>query len=124
MGRLEAALLGLAVAGASLGPVHAEGDPVVGGKRYRASCVGCHGDAKTPAGMAPSLVNIMGRKAGEAAGGVISRASAEANFVWDETTLDQFLASPSEKIHGTLMPIGVKNPRERADLIAYIKTMK
>lgn len=121
---LHAALLGLALAGSGPGSAQAEGDPVAGGKRYRMSCVGCHGDAKAAPAMGPSLVDIIGRKAGSAAQGVISRGSAESGIVWDERTLDQFLAAPSEKIHGTLMPIGVKNPAERADLIAYLKTMK
>jgi cytochrome c len=102
----------------------AQGDPAAGKKFYQTTCVGCHGDAKTKPTTGPSLVSIMGRKAGANAGGVISRANVESGIVWDEKTLDQYLASPSEKIHGTIMPIGVTNPKERADLIAYLKTLK
>jgi cytochrome c len=102
----------------------AEGDLAAGKKLYQSACVGCHGDAKTAPTTGPSLVGIIGRKAGKGAGGVISRANTESNIVWSEKTLDEYLASPSEKIHGTIMPIGVTNPRERVDLIAYLKSLK
>lgn len=102
----------------------AEGDAAAGQKLYRATCIGCHGDAKTAPTTGPSLAGLIGRKAGTSAGGVISRANTESRIIWDEKTLDQYLASPSEKIHGTIMPIGVKDPKERADLIAYLKSMK
>jgi cytochrome c len=102
----------------------AEGDATAGKKRYQMTCLGCHGDDRMAPTTGPSLVNIIGRKAGSAASGVISRAAAESGIVWDEQNLDQFLASPSEKIHGTIMPIGVRNPKERADLIAYLSTLK
>jgi cytochrome c len=118
-----AAVLGVTTA-AWTGAAHAQGDPVAGKKRYQMTCLGCHGDAATPPTTGPSLVNIIGRKAGSGASGVISRASAEAGIVWDEKTLDQYLASPENKIHGTIMPIGVRDPAQRADLIAYLKTMK
>jgi len=113
------------LAAAALSPLAvAQGDPAAGQKLYSMTCVGCHGDAKTPATTGPTLVGIIGRKAGASAGGVISRANVESGIVWDEKTLDQYLASPSEKIHGTIMPIGVKNPKERIDLIAYLKSLK
>jgi cytochrome c len=116
--------MGLTLVAGFVSPALAQGDAAAGKKLYQATCVGCHGDAKTAPTTGPSLAGLIGRKAGTSAGGVISRANTESRIVWDEKTLDQYLASPSEKIHGTIMPIGVKNPKERADLIAYLKTMK
>ena len=49
---------------------------------------------------------------------------SEADFVWTDTALDEYLAAPSNKVHGTIMPIGVSRPQDREDLIAYIKTMQ
>ena len=49
---------------------------------------------------------------------------SEANFVWTETVLDEYLAAPSNKVHGTIMPIGISSAQDRADLIAYIKTLR
>jgi cytochrome c len=119
-----AVALGIAALAAFSPQAAAQGDAAAGKKLYSMTCVGCHGDAKTPPTTGPVLVGIIGRKAGASATGVISRASVESGIVWDDKTLDQYLASPSEKIHGTIMPIGVKNPKERADLIAYLKAMK
>ncbi len=104
-------------------PAHAQGDPVAGRKVYEMKCVGCHGDATKPGTTGPSLVGIVGRKAGTGAGGTTSRATAESNVVWNEATLQQFLASPSDKIHGTIMPVGVPGERDRANVIAYLKTL-
>ena len=48
-----------------------------------------------------------------------------ANIVWDEKALDAFLDNPQKVVPGTTMPFsGIANPRERADLIAYLETLK
>jgi cytochrome c len=114
----------LAAVLASAGAAGAQGDAAAGKKLYDRTCLGCHGDATTAPTTGPSLVNIIGRKAGSDASGVVSRANAESGIVWDAKNLDQYLAAPSGKVHGTLMPIGVKNPNERADVIAYLMTLK
>jgi cytochrome c len=44
--------------------------------------------------------------------------------VWDYDHLDQFLTSPKGLVKGTAMGFaGVKNPTERANLIAYLRTL-
>jgi cytochrome c len=70
------------------------------------------------------LVGIIGRKASDPVEGATSRAMSEADFVWNEQTLDEYLAAPGNKVHGTIMPIGISKAQDRADLIAYIKTMR
>ena len=117
------AVIELALACAGVGTAFAAGDAAVGKRLYDQTCLGCHGDANTPGTTGPSLVNLLGRKAGSSATGVVSRANAEAGIVWDEQTLDEYLSAPSEKIHGTIMPVSVRDPGMRADLIAYLKTM-
>ena len=43
-------------------------------------------------------------------------------FVWDAEHLDQWLAKPREYLPGTKMSFaGVKNEKDRIDLIAYLK---
>jgi cytochrome c len=45
-----------------------------------------------------------------------------SGIVWNEKTLDRFLAAPTKVVPGTAMGYaGVDDPRERADLIAYLK---
>jgi cytochrome c len=104
--------------------VHADGDAAAGRKLYQNKCLSCHGDANAKGTLGPSLAGIIGRKASDTGQGASSRAMSEADFVWTETVLDEYLAAPSEKVHGTIMPIGVARPQDRADLIAYIKSMR
>lgn len=119
-----AAMVAMAFLAGSAAVAHAQGDAGAGKALYERTCLGCHGDAYRAPTTGPSLVDIIGRKAGADASGVISRASAESDIVWNETNLDEYLASPSQKVHGTLMPIGVREPRDRANLIAYLKTLR
>ena len=45
-----------------------------------------------------------------------------SNLVWNEKTLDLFLANPGKAVPGTTMGYaGVKDRKERVDLIAYLK---
>ena len=105
-------------------PAFAEGDAVRGKKLYQRSCIGCHGDKETATSVGPPLVGLIGRRAGTVAGTPYGRSLYESGIVWDEASLRRYLASPSQEVHGTIMPIGVQDPRERDDLIAYLKSMK
>jgi cytochrome c2 len=114
-----------AIAGGLLAPVpaQAEGNAAIGRTLYERRCLGCHGDANTPNAQGPSLVGVVGRKAGSS-GGATSRALSESGIVWDEATLRQYLAAPGDKVHGTIMPVGTQRPQDREDLIAYLKTLR
>jgi cytochrome c2 len=121
---LAAGLLGTGLMLSFALPASAGGDPAAGRKLYEMRCLSCHGDAKTKGTLGPSLIGIIGRKAGTGPDGTISRPLSESRITWDEASLDTYLAAPSEKVHGTIMPVGVNNPQERQDLIAYIKSMR
>lgn len=106
-------------------PALAEGDPEAG-KRAFAKCIACHsvesGQHK-PTG--PSLAGIFDRKAGTAAGFRYSPAMQKADLVWNDGNLDKYLENPRTFIRGNRMAFpGVRSDRERADLIAYLKTLK
>jgi len=48
-----------------------------------------------------------------------------AKLTWDEKTLDAYIANPQAVVPGNLMPFsGIADARQRADLIAYLKTLK
>jgi cytochrome c len=47
----------------------------------------------------------------------------EANFTWDEKTLDEYLQGPGKFIQGTKMVYSVPNAKDRQDIIAYLKTL-
>jgi cytochrome c len=51
-----------------------------------------------------------------------SPAMRAAGLVWNERTLDRFLAAPTKVVPGTSMGYaGIEDPRERADLIAWLR---
>ena len=51
-----------------------------------------------------------------------SEAMRRSRVVWNEKTLDRFLADPLKAVPGTSMGYaGIPDPRERADLIAYLR---
>jgi hypothetical protein len=58
-----------------------------------------------------------------AAGFRYSNAMADAGMVWNEETLDALLAAPGKAIPGTAKSREVADAQDRADIIAYLKTL-
>jgi cytochrome c len=49
----------------------------------------------------------------------------KSGLVWDERTLERFLAEPLKTVPGTTMTYaGVPEAKDRADLIAFLKAQK
>jgi len=108
-------------ANADVATASAEGD-AARGKTVFNRCSVCH--AATPDNkVGPHLFGIFGRKAGTVPGARYSSAMTTSQTVWNEETLDVFLAAPGKAMPGTTMGIGVPNSRDRADVIAYLKTL-
>jgi cytochrome c len=102
----------------------AEGDAARGKNGYQRWCIGCHGDKETVQSVGPSLVGLFGRRAGMVGTTPYSRNLYQSGIVWDEKSLQRYLASPTDEVHGTIMPIALQNPKERDDVIAYLKTLR
>lgn len=91
------------------------------GKRlYESRCIACHSIDVSLAG--PAHRGVFGRKAGTVAGFEYSAALKKARVVWNEDTLDRWLANPEKLIPGQRMNYLVTEPEARADLIAYLKS--
>jgi cytochrome c len=94
------------------------------GKNAIEACLACHTVDKSN-GLGPSLVGIVGRSAGSIPAFRYSRAMRNAKIVWDEKTLDAYLADPQKVIPGNAMPFaGIPDRQERAEVIGYLKTLK
>jgi cytochrome c len=94
------------------------------GKQAFAQCGACHSTDGSN-GVGPSLKGVFGQKAGDVPGFRFSRAMKAGNVTWDEKTLDAFLADPQKVVPGNTMPFaGLADAKQRADLIAYVKTLK
>jgi cytochrome c len=100
-------------------PAHAAGDPRVGEGIYE-RCAACHSLTHDRAG--PRHCGLVGRRAGSVAGFDYSEAMKRSKVVWTAAALDRFLADPDAVVPGTSMGYdGVKDPKERADLLAYLE---
>jgi cytochrome c len=110
---------GVLVSLAALSPAAAAGD-VTRGERIYERCVACHSLDRNRTG--PKHCGLFGRRAGSVSDFEYSLAMRASGVVWNEKTLDRFLAAPTKVVPGTYMGYaGVDDARERADLIAYLK---
>ena len=92
------------------------------GRTQFKKCEACHtlkqGDNK----IGPHLAGLFGRKAGTAPGFAHSTAMKDSGIVWDEKTLDDYIAAPAKMVKGAKMVFaGIAKPEDRADLIAFLK---
>lgn len=100
-------------------------DPATGRSVFRTQCAICHSAVAGRNGVGPSLAGVVGRPAGAVGGFVYSVANETAKLVWNEATLEKYLESPKTVIPGTRMIYpGLKDAARRADLIAYLATLK
>ena len=98
------------------------GDPVAGKGVFRA-CVACHSLEPGRHMTGPSLAGIWGRKAGTGEGFTrYSDALRRSEIVWDDTTLNAWLANPRTYIPGNRMTFrGLPDDGPRRDLIAFLR---
>jgi cytochrome c len=68
---------------------------------------------------------VVGRKTGSVPGYSYSDANKNSGIVWTVDVLDRYLISPQVVVPGTKMGYpGMKDDQKRADLIAYLGTLK
>ena len=120
---LRAAIPGLLMFGA-MTPAMA-GDPAAGRSVFMSICSICHTVQPGQNRIGPTLFGVVGRKTGSVPGYTYSPANMAANLTWDAETLDKYLQGPRAMIPGTKMTYaGLKDPEKRANLIAYLETLK
>ncbi len=106
-------------------PLLASADAAAGEKAMR-KCTACHTlDQGGANKVGPNLWNIVGRQIASAGGysysGELEGKSGES---WTYENLDGFLHKPKEWAPGTKMSFaGLKKVQERADLIAYLRSL-
>lgn len=103
----------------------AGGDPAQG-QRIFLQCRACHtvapGDRN---GIGPNLSGAVGAKSASHPGYTYSPALTKSEIVWTPAKLDAFLTRPSGLVPGTKMAFGgIAVAKNRADLIAYLSTLK
>jgi cytochrome c len=120
----------LALAAALATPaVFAAGKPdVENGKAiFKERCGICHAVNNEPGGpvMGPNMAGIIGRTAGTDKDFPLYTAAMKAYGVkWNAKSLDEFLTNPLTKVPGTTMPMMLPDEKERADVVAYLSSLK
>ena len=100
-------------------------DAEAGARVFRTQCGACHVVEAGKNRVGPSLFGIFGRTSGQVEGFRYSAANRDAKLVWSTEVLEKYLTNPKEVVPGTTMAyVGLKNPTQRADLIAYLETVK
>jgi cytochrome c len=104
-------------------PTAASAQDAEAGKAVFHKCQVCHQIGKNAVG--PNLVGVVGRKAGTVENYTYSNALKNSGITWDDANLESWLEGPSKKVPGTKMLFpGLKDAAERANVIAYLKTLK
>lgn len=95
------------------------------GARAFQRCAACHSmQAQDPRSPAPSLRGVFGRRAGAVEGFAYSdamKAAGRRGLVWDEATLERYLADPETVVPATAMPFQGGSAAERAAVIAWLR---
>ena len=114
---LCALLLGLVL----LAPPARAQDADRGARVFRSQCSICHSVRPGRNVVGPSLFGVIGRHSGRVPGFHYSQANLASGLTWDPATLDRYLTAPRQVVPGTRMTYpGLKDARERADLIAFL----
>jgi len=96
------------------------------GKAVFQRCAICHRvDKGGGNGLGPNLFGIAGRKAGTVAGFSYSAAMKNSGIVWTADKLQAYVAHPAQLVPGNRMAFaGIVDAGQRADVVAYLATLK
>jgi cytochrome c len=104
---VAAAVLLTVLAASTIAPDLKAADPEAGQLVFNNACRTCHSMKDGDNRLGPNLHGIIGRKAGALPSFQYSDAMKRGDIVWDETTLDRFIADPEAVVPGNRMkPFG------------------
>ena len=116
-------VVGLSLCTASL--ARADGSAAIGEDLFKHKCGSCHSVEAGKNRVGPSLAGVVGRKSASIETYSYSAAMRGAGLTWDPATLDSYLTNPRAKVPGTKMTfLGLPKANDRADIIAYLSTLK
>ncbi len=89
-------------------------------------CIQCHTFTQGGTnGTGPNLFGIIGAKFAHKDDYPYSTAFKGKQGTWDDEEINKYIHKPREYVPGTKMSFaGIKDDKERADLIAYLNTLK
>lgn len=107
-------------------PLEPGGDAAAGQVAFGKKCSTCHTTEKGgPNKVGPNLFGIVGNKRAHLEGFAYSTGLQSKGGTWDDASLNEFLYKPAAYIKGTKMAFaGITNNKERADVIAFLNSLK
>ncbi|RYD89812.1 MAG: c-type cytochrome, partial [Sphingomonadales bacterium] len=101
-------------------------DPEKGKATFAVMCGVCHSTQESGGPIVgPNLIGVVGRKAGSQPDFREYTPALKAyDVTWSVKTLDKFLISPMASVPGTAMPMLIPDDKTRADVVAYLATLK
>lgn len=92
---------------------------------FNNACRTCHTIREGDNRLGPNLHKILGRKAGSLPNYGYSSAMKGADFVWDQATLDRFIANPDQAVAGhSMKPYGgIASEEDRAKIVGFLETI-
>jgi cytochrome c len=107
-------------------PLAPGGDAAAGKAMFDKVCLTCHTPDKGGANkVGPNLFATTGSKKAHSATFSYSQAMQNKGGEWTDDDLNAFLYKPSAFVKGTKMAFaGISKDKDRADVIAYLKSLK
>ena len=103
----------------------AAGDAKAGADVFATECAECHSLKEGKHKKGPSMFATLGRKAGQQADFDYSVALKASAIVWTPEQVDAYITAPKLAVPGGKMKYdGLASARARADLLAYLATVK
>ena len=102
-------------------------DPAAGKALFDRTCANCHSIEAGTNKVGPTLFDVVDRPVASVQGYDYSpqmRLQKKLRKTWDEKRLDAYLTHPREVLHGVKMYFAVPDAKDRADVIAYLVTLK
>jgi cytochrome c len=99
-----------------------QGNAVQGRMLYEAKCSACHSVQDNRIG--PKHAGVLGRKAGSVPDYDYSDALRSSRLVWSKPLLAKWLTDPEQLIPGQKMGYRLGLAQERADVVAYLASLK
>jgi len=116
-------LLSICATGAAYGQA-APGNPLKGKSLFQERCSVCHAISMDGSAQGPNLSGVVGRPSAAVQGFSYTRELRDAKLIWNEATLDKYLANPGGLVPGTMMAVAVPDADERRSLIAFLRTVQ
>jgi len=111
----------------SIGPSAHAADMAAGKAIFDKTCANCHSIEAGVNKVGPSLFDVVDRPIASIQGYEYSktmRGVAKDWKVWDEKHLNAYLTNPRQVLHGVRMFFAVPDAQDRANVIAYLNTVK